>query len=677
MKSITRLIFLAILLMGSTLRAQEPIPLPNGSFEHWTSHPGYGVQLLFFNMPVYDTFSTPDSWNYLSYPVNESVSFMGMNININTSVPVVKATRETGVVPDSNKAVKLQTIMIGDIVNSTVLSLAGDAIDSSLTQQVIPSILVTGAVDIDAFIPIVSDLFSGTGDILSMLPSLLAMDVNDFVTGGLSLADIRPGRLTGSYKYHSAVEGDNGAVVMLGTHYNTALHKRDIVGVGINLALFDTAEYTPFEVEYLPLGEFVPGTPNVMADSLIVVILSSAGYNMQQGSYLCVDNLQLWPAPDTCSDVTGLTVVPGIHDAVLSWGVNDTVGSFELEYGRAGFTQGTGTFVELTGTSFSFEGLGADTEYDVYVRTLCSDTIYGEWSLLHFATNPDTCATILYIWLQPLHDTKPLLFDIEWMGSSEPDHWEVSYGLQGFIPGTGTTVTTTEAAFGISELEQTHVLRPNTGYDFYVRSVCEDSVYGEWDSVHYHTHCGGIVHQSVIIHDANLEVNANNLIEGYSISWTDTNRDNHSWSVYYGIYNSRIPDSWGTYVEVDTPYFAFPPLRPDAHYTVIITPYCGEGNEGLSEITVFNTLELTGIDPVNQSVQDMIKVYPNPAHGQCEVSLVDKQPAELKLFSLDGRLLQTVTTLGNPVRLQLPSPGLFLLQANTPTGCTTYKVVNR
>lgn len=677
MKIITRLVLLSFLMVGGTLRAQEPLMLPNGSFEHWTSHPGYGVQVLFFNLPVYDTFSTPNRWGYPSYPVNETVSFMGMNIQINTSVPVVKATRETGVVPDSNKAVKLQTIMIDDIVNSTVLSLAGDAIDSSITQQVIPSILITGAVDIEAFIPIVTNLLSGTGDIMSILPTLLAMDVNDFVTGGLPLVDIRPGRLTGSYKYHSAVGGDNGAVIMLGTHYNETTHQREVVGVGVNLALVDTTEYTPFEVEYLPLSAFVSGTPNVMADSLIVAIFSSAGYNMQQGSYLCVDNLQLWPAPDTCSDVTGLSAEPGIHDAVVIWGVNDTVDGFELEYGRAGFTQGTGTLEEPTDPSFSLEGLEADTGYDVYVRTLCSDTIYGEWSLLHFTTNPDTCATIRQLWLQPLYDTEPLLFDLEWIGSSTPDHWEVSYGLQGFLPDTGTTVTTTEAYFSISDLEESHVLRPNTGYDFYVRSVCEDSVYGEWDSVHYHTHCGGIVHQSVTVHDDNLEVNANNLIEGYSISWTDTNSDNSSWSVYYGIYNSNFPDSWGTYAAVDTPYFAFPPLRPDSRYTVLITPYCGEGNDGFGEITVFNTLELTGIDLVNQSVTELIRVYPNPAHGECEVSLVDKQPAEFKLFSLDGRLLHTIATMGEDVRLQLPSPGLFLLQAITPTGTATTKIVNR
>ena len=143
-------------------------------------------------------------------------------------------------VPDGSNAVKLQTLMISDIVNSTVLSLAGSSIDTSLTSQVIPSILSTGQVDIDALIPIISNLLSGGGDLLSMLPTLLAMDVNDFITGGISLGGLRPGRLTGSYKFHSAVEGDNGGTIMLGTHYNTTTHQRDIVGLGINLAMIDT-----------------------------------------------------------------------------------------------------------------------------------------------------------------------------------------------------------------------------------------------------------------------------------------------------------------------------------------------------------------------------------------------------------------------------------------------------
>ena len=187
MKRIILSLLLGLLGMGGTFHAQVPIPLPNSSFEQWDNHSGYNVTVLFFNLPVYSDYTTPSGWNYPAYPVNQSVSFMGMTVNINTSVPVVLATLENTAVPNGNTAVKLQTLMIDDIVSSTVLNLAGSSIDSSLTSQVIPSILTTGQVDIDAMIPIISSLLSGNGDVVSMLPTLLAMDVNDFITGGTTL----------------------------------------------------------------------------------------------------------------------------------------------------------------------------------------------------------------------------------------------------------------------------------------------------------------------------------------------------------------------------------------------------------------------------------------------------------------------------------------------------------
>jgi hypothetical protein len=63
--------------------------------------------------------------------------------------------------------------------------------------------------------------------------------------------------------------------------------------------------------------------------------------------------------------------------------------------------------------------------------------------------------------------------------------------------------------------------------------------------------------------------------------------------------------------------------------------------------------------------------------GSCEVSLSSDEPAELQLFSHDGRLLQTVQSTGSSLRLQLPSKGVFLLQAITPSGKVTRKIVNK
>lgn len=582
MRRIVLLFLLGFMLSGGFLRAQIPMPLTNGSFEQWTSHPGYSVSVIGFTLPVYDTFSTPSVWDYMSYPVNQAVSFYGFTINVNTSVPLVKATRATGQVPDGSTAVQLQTFMLEDIIDPTMLSLASGSIDPSLVQMVIPSVLSTGVINIDAFIPIITNMLSGTTSVESMLSSLDTMDVNDYIAGGVAMGDFEPARLTGYYKYHSATGGDNGGVVLLGTHYNNITHQRDIVGGGINLALTDTNEYTSFVVEYVPLSDIQPGSVALAPDSLIVLILSSASNNRQQGSMLSVDSLMLWQdtASMECAEVLGLTVVnqtsEGFPEMALSWG-----------------------------------------------------------------------------------------------GSSQPDHWEVEYGRQGFEHGDGTIVETSVPYFDIYPLEQNNVLIANTWYDFYVRSVCADAIYGEWDSVHYRTFCASVGSLAVI--DDNLSVTADNNISGYSISWVDST-DTENWLLTYGEYATGFPDGWGVTVNVDTPYFELPPLMPERQYAVAVSAQCGEGNYGMEKWVSFTTVAPAGISTLDALT---LTVAPNPANGQCEVKLSEGQHVVLKLYSLDGRLMQTICSDGRPVVLKLPSQGIFLLNAITDAGTAIHKIVNR
>ena len=59
------------------------------------------------------------------------------------------------------------------------------------------------------------------------------------------------------------------------------------------------------------------------------------------------------------------------------------------------------------------------------------------------------------------------------------------------------------------------------------------------------------------------------------------------------------------------------------------------------------------------------------------VSLDVVTPAELKLYGIDGRLLQTIAYKGTPIELQLPSQGVYLLQATTAAGTMTRKIVNK
>ena len=86
-------------------------------------------------------------------------------------------------------------------------------------------------------------------------------------------------------------------------------------------------------------------------------------------------------APPVCPQPYYLT--PGAKtDTSLSFSYTASGSSFDIEYGPAGFTQGTGTVVNDTSTSPIVSGLTPNTCYDFYVRSNCSLTGngYSLWS---------------------------------------------------------------------------------------------------------------------------------------------------------------------------------------------------------------------------------------------------------------------------------------------------------
>lgn len=569
------------------MQSQISMTVPYGSFEQWTSHQGYNVTMMGMNLPVYEEYSTPTGWDYLLYPVNESISVYGSTINVNTMLPLIKVSQETGTVPDGSKAVKLQTFMLSDIVSGLVYVMAASQLDPTLTQTVYPSILSTGAANIDSLLPLVTTLLSSTGDLLGTLLPLASRDINDLITGGIPLGGYTPLQLSGSYKYHSGEGSDNGGVVILGTRYDPATHQRHVVGGGINTALTDINSYTPFSVDYLSLHQLDSTIALQTPDSLIVMLISSANNNRAQGSWLCIDNLIL-SADTTAADTTVVTPT-------------------------------------------------------------------------------DTCAGILWIEAATIvFDAFPQ-YELQWWGSSQPDHWEVEYGPQGFEYGTGTVVTTNESTFPIYELEEQGILQPNTWYDFYVRSVCDSGIYGQWDSVHYRTFCATV--NGLTVSADGISVTPNGLVEGYTATWTDTTAT-QQWVVSYGKSGSS---NSSTPVYVSEPSFSLPPLVPNTQYCVTVSPLCGDDNYGDQRWVYFTTANV-GIAEVEVI---SLSINPNPADGRCIVTLPDNMSAELKLYGTDGRLIQVADYTGAPLELLLPSKGVYLLQATTPKGTITRKIVCR
>ena len=94
-------------------------------------------------------------------------------------------------------------------------------------------------------------------------------------------------------------------------------------------------------------------------------------------SYVYVDNV-VWEAIPACPSPTLLTI-GGITtiSADLSW--TSSASTFDIEYGPAGFTQGTGTTITGVSNPYTLSGLTENTNYGFYVRANCAGPTQSTW----------------------------------------------------------------------------------------------------------------------------------------------------------------------------------------------------------------------------------------------------------------------------------------------------------
>ena len=76
----------------------------------------------------------------------------------------------------------------------------------------------------------------------------------------------------------------------------------------------------------------------------------------------------------SCPEPTDLVVISTSSDSAdLSWIAGGSEITWEIEYGLAGFTLGTGTSITVMSNPYTLTGLNSSSNYDVYVRASCGE----------------------------------------------------------------------------------------------------------------------------------------------------------------------------------------------------------------------------------------------------------------------------------------------------------------
>ena len=372
------------ILYAPSAKAQvaDTMSVPFGCFEQWNAFPGDTTSLMGLPVPINGGYILPEGWDIPRYIVNDTIASFGMQIPINVTIPLAKVSRDTVNAPEGSSALIAESFIFEDVLEPVAYSLAEQFLDSSLVTTVLPTIVATGQVDVNKIIPLMEDIFSNTEDLSWMLDILDTGDMNNYIRGGFPLNGFQPGRLLGYYKYifdQTNPNRDYGAVIALGTRYDTLTHRRLIVGAGSKMLyqLYDSVNYEPFYMDYFPIGDYLPdGYEFSEADSMVVLIVSSIGEKGRyRGSRLFVDSLQLVQFPGPCGRVENLREV--FHDyffVQMEWNNSATPDRWEVEWDESGFAVGTGSTMIVTDSMCLIGNLEANTSYDFYVRALCGDS---------------------------------------------------------------------------------------------------------------------------------------------------------------------------------------------------------------------------------------------------------------------------------------------------------------
>ncbi|MBU0765958.1 MAG: fibronectin type III domain-containing protein, partial [Bacteroidetes bacterium] len=209
-----------------------------------------------------------------------------------------------------------------------------------------------------------------------------------------------PGTMLCTYTLNMTDEGNswNGATITL-VQDDIMLGQYTVTGGGSNLETVSLCSGTTIEMVWSS-GLYDNETIFEMTDPEGSVVFSwPAGGAPDPGVFYTFTSSCI---PQTCPAPAGLAA-SGITDssAFLSWSETGVASAWNIEFGPAGFTQGTGTLITgLSSQIYQLSGLGMFTEYGFYAQSDCGDGDLSNWTgpesfitTLASLSNPTDCQT--------------------------------------------------------------------------------------------------------------------------------------------------------------------------------------------------------------------------------------------------------------------------------------------
>lgn len=173
---------------------------------------------------------------------------------------------------------------------------------------------------------------------------------------------------------------------------------------------------------------------------------------------ISIDDLRIDEQP-TCPEPTNLTIVnTSANSVTISW-TSGGATNWQIEYGAAGFSQGSGTLINANSNPFTITGLNPSTAYDFYVRDSCGIADVSFWTVRASGRTDCTIQTAPYFenfdnasWTDPVLFNDPGDIDPCWNRSDTTAYfWRGNLGASdGFNTGPNGDHTTGNGKYAYS-----------------------------------------------------------------------------------------------------------------------------------------------------------------------------------------------------------------------------------
>lgn len=168
---------------------------------------------------------------------------------------------------------------------------------------------------------------------------------------------------------------------------------------------------------------------------------------------------------------------------------------------------------------------------------------------------------------------------VTWVGGPNDSVWQIEYGVNGFTPSTGTTVTVTSNPYIVTGLT------PDTYYDFYIRTRCVTNDSSGWGGPYSDTTkelCAKAPFLTVLHEDSTF----------INVGW-NIHPDHSSYLLEYGPVG--FTPGTGTVIASASNFVQVTGLNPQTQYEFYVRAICTTGDTSVYEGPVVGTTKCSGL----------------------------------------------------------------------------------